>query len=362
LWLIIGFALFLISPSGTRIANCDHTIGRTEDLEEYIERGTPEASTGISLAPILAYEPSFGVIFGGASFFERPFDPRYRLFTRVTFTTNSEYGVTFDLKRWYREDKFYQLQLDLDDYARPYYGEGMNTSASENVLLEGTVGRIQFYLKGRRGTRITSGPFIDYRGTDPKGVDGTDITPPEYKESTLSLGFSLNYDSRDSNLSPTSGYYNALTVRIVPDFLSTYQESETFLQAEGDLRAFRSIGEGLVLAGRFYAGGSWGTPSYQFRYSLGGPYLLRGFFTNRFRGDKFYVAQGELRKHLLLIGSGVVFAEIGEVTDDRFESPRTSYGFGLRVTLPPDNVAKARVDLAWSEDQQSIYFVFGEAF
>lgn len=316
----------------------------------------------MSLAPILAYEPSYGLIYGGAAFFKRPYDPRYRLFTRVTFTTDSEYELTLDLNRWFREDAFIQIQMELDDYSRPYYGEGMDTTESESIFLEGTTSRVLLYLKGRRGIRVKTGPFLDYRGVNPEGVDGTDISPPEYDESTLSLGYCLTYDSRDSNLSPTDGYYNILTVRIAPESLSTYSDTETFLQAEGDLRAFRSLGEGLVLAGRFYAGGTWGTPSYRFRYSLGGPYLLRGFFSNRFRGDKFYVVQGELRKHLFWIGSGAVFAEMGEVTDDRFESPKASYGFGLRITLPPDNVAKARMDIAWSQDQQSIYFVFGEAF
>jgi hypothetical protein len=58
----------------------------------------------------------------------------------------------------------------------------------------------------------------------------------------------------------------------------------------------------------------------------------------------------------------VIHAGIGEATDDWFESPGFSCGFGLRFALPPDYVAKARLEFAWSEDQQSIYFIFGEAF
>ncbi len=357
-----GFILSLVLLCGPRAATGESRIGTTEEMEEYAERGTPEVKTGMSLAPILAYEPTFGTVVGGAAFFEKPFDPRYRLFTRAAFSSKGEYSVLLNLKKWYREDTFYHLEIELDDFARPYYGEGMDTAAEDRIMLEGTTSRILFFYNCRKDLAFTFGPYLDYRGAHPEGVDGTDILPPDYKEKSLALGYQLTYDSRDSYLSPTRGMLNIARVRVVPDFLSTYGEEKSFLQAEVDHRAFLPLGEGVVFGGRFYAGGSWGTPSYQFRYNVGGPYLLRGFFTNRFRGDKFYVTQGELRKHLFWIGTAAVFAEIGEATDEWFHSPKASVGAGLRFTLPPDHVAKARLDFAWAQDQNSMYFIFGEAF
>jgi len=360
--LVAGFVWLLAFLNGAPSAICEGRIGAIEELEEFAERGTPQARTGMSLAPILAYEPTFGGVFGGAAFLERPFDPRYRLFTRGAFSSRGEYSVLFSLKRWYREDTFYDLEVEVDDFARPYYGEGMDTVASDRIMLEGTVPRVLFYFHSRRVLAAAFGPFLDFRGVHPEGVDGTEIPPPDFDESSLALGYFLAYDNRNSQLSPSDGRYSTAKVHLVPDSFSTYGQSRTFLQAEMDHRIFRPLGEGLVLAARFYVGGSWGTPSYQFRYSVGGPYFLRGFFTNRFRGDKVYAAQGELRKHLFWIGSAAVFAEIGEATDDWFRSPKASVGAGLRFTLPPDHVAKARLDFAWAEDQRSVYFIFGEAF
>jgi len=335
---VTGLVLLLVFLYGPRPATCENRIGAIEELEEFVERGTPEVKTGMSLAPILAYEPTFGAVFGGASFFEKPFDPRYRLFTRAAFSSRGEFSVLFNLRRWYRETTFYHFEIEV------------------------VVSRIQCCFNCRKNQAATFGPYLDYRGVHPEGVDGTAIPPPDYDESSLALGYYLTYDRRDSNFSPTEGFFNTARVRVVPDFLSTYGENKTFLQAEVDHRRFRPLGDGLVLAGRLYAGGSWGTPSYQFLYSVGGPYLLRGFFTNRFCGDKFYVIQGELRKQLFWMGSAAMFAEIGEATDDWFRSPKASIGVGLRFTLPPDHVAKARLDFAWAEDQQSVYFIFGEAF
>jgi hypothetical protein len=354
--------LFILLSGYPRTASCDHTISSADEFQGFAEREAPEAPTDMSLAPILAYEPTFGIVMGGAVFLEKPYDPRYRLFTRAAFSERGEYSVLFNLRSWFEEERFYHLEVEIDDFARPYYGEGMDTSASNSIFLEGTVARVLYHFNSRKDRALTYGPFLDYRAADSESVDGTDVEPPEYIESTVGLGFYVSHDGRDSRLSPTTGRYTTMAVTLVPEPLTTYTSSRTFLQAEVDHRIFHSLGEGLVLAGRLNVGGSWGAPSYQYRYSIGGPYKLRGFYTNRFRGDKFYVVQGELRKHLFWIGSGAIHVEMGEATDDWFESPLFSYGLGLRFTLPPDHIAKARLDFAWSEDQHSIYFIFGEAF
>ncbi|MBN2721044.1 MAG: BamA/TamA family outer membrane protein [Proteobacteria bacterium] len=337
-------------------------LGPLEDLEEYLERAAPQAPTGMSIAPILAYEPTLGTLFGGAAFLQRPYDPHFRLFSRAAFSTRGEYSVLANYRRWYGWAKFFHLEVEIDDFSRPYYGEGMDTSADDRIMLDGTTGRLFYWFNIEKRGAMSTGPFIDLRATDRQGVDGTEVPPPDFDEATLAVGYLVNYDSRDSVLSPTDGMFNTVTLRLAPSPLSTAGGDRTFFQAEVDHRGFASLGCGVAFAGRIYAGGSWGAPDYHFRYNLGGPYLLRGFFANRFRGDKFYSVQGELRKHLCWIGSGAVFAEIGEASDGWFDSPEVSAGAGLRFTLPPDHVAKARLDFAWSKDQQSIYFIFGEAF
>jgi len=266
------------------------------------------------------------------------------------------------LKKYYYPDRHFHLELEVDDFARPYYGEGMSTTASDKIFLEGTVSRILYFLKNQTTGKISWGPFLDFRSADSKGVDGSDVAPPVYNEASLGTGFWFFFDERDSKLNPSTGVYDTLILRMVPNSLTSYEGTSTFYQAEVDHRIFGSPAEGLVLAGRIHLGNSWGQPSYQYRYSLGGPYELRGFFTNRFRGKRFYSLQGEVRKNLFWIVIGAFFADMGEVTDSSFDSPETSFGGGLRMTLPPDHIAKVRLDFAWARDQSSIYFIFGEAF
>jgi outer membrane protein assembly factor BamA len=333
-----------------------------QELQEYGELALVRSGPGISLAPILAYEPTFGMIYGGAVFMERTLPPQYRFDTILAFSTDDEYSVAFGLKKWVQEDTYFHLELDVDNFARPYYGEGMDTSASEKIDIEGTVVAARYFLKFMDKAKISLGPFFDYRSADQAEVVGNDLVPPEYNESTFGLGMYLFYDDRDSELSPSSGVFDTMTIRYVPDSLSTFKGSDSFFQAEVDHRIFYSPAPGTVLAGRLHMAGSWGEPSYQYRYSLGGPYELKGFSTNRFRGDSFYIVQGEVRQDLFWIFSGAAFAEVGEVTDNRFGSPEFSCGGGFRMTLPPDHVAKIRLDFAWAEDEESIYLIFGETF
>jgi outer membrane protein assembly factor BamA len=355
------FALALVVVWSSA-AYCDHRTGMQEDLSEWGELAPIRDKTGVSLAPILAVDPSFGTIFGGAVFLDRPADPHYFMYTRLALSTEGETSIQFNYKRWLKNGIFYHLDAEVDDFARPYYGEGMDTDKSERILLEGTVARVQYFLKYIKNGKLVFGPFLDFRSADHKGTDGTDVSPPEYGESTLGVGLCLFYDSRDNPLSPTRGVYDTLTFRLLPDELSSFEGSENFIQAEVDHRIFYSPKAGTTLAGRLFAGGTWGQPSYQYRYYLGGPYFLRGFYTNRFRGDSIYVAQAEVRQDLFWIFSGAAFVEAGEVTDDKFDRAELSAGVGVRMTLPPDHVAKVRLDAAWAKDQYSIYFIFGEAF
>ena len=355
---LIAIAL-LVCPGSLLYA--EHT-GLVHESDIFGEIATIGSSTSMSLAPILAYEPTFGTIFGAAVFLEKPFATRFSFKGRLAFSTEGEYSALVALKRYDGPDKFYQLEVEVDDFARPYYGEGMDTNPDESILIEGTTSRLLYFLQLREGGKVSFGPFLDYRGANEEGVDGSSVAAPEYDEATLGLGWQFFYDNRDSQLNPESGVFDTLILRLVPDALSTGKGSNSFLQAELDHRIFYSPAPGMVLAGRLLLAGSLGDPTYQYRFSLGGPDELRGFYTNRFRGKNLYIVQGEVRQDLFWIFSGAAFAEVGEVTDDRFGSPETSYGAGLRMTLPPNHIAKARLDFAWAKDQHSIYLTFVEAF
>lgn len=128
-----------------------------------------------------------------------------------------------------------------------------------------------------------------------------------------------------------------------------------------DLRAFRYIyNSRFVMAARASGGHAEGNPSYLFHYTLGGAYVLRGFYSNRFRGSSFYAGQLEMRFPIWGKLSGAAFTDAGDITDTHFQGPRVSYGAGIRVALNAS--VKLRLDYGMSNDQNGVFFTFGEAF
>ena len=187
------------------------------------------------------------------------------------------------------------------------------------------------------------------------------------EELFLFLKAFVNYDSRDNWKDPKKGVFHQLSFGCKP--ILDYHNS--YCKGEGDLRFYFSLFKetslhpslkNSVLALRAFAGSSFFSPSsYSLAYSLGrqdpfqGLNTLRGFKQNRFRGDKIYLAQTEIRlplwdKYL----SGVLFAELGEVAryKENFTGFVIDYGGGLRIGLPPDYDMKLRLDYGTGYDKQ----------
>ncbi len=336
--------------------------------EQEIEAGIQSLAVemkpeGMSIAPILAFDSTFGTVFGAALFLSKP-EKGYDLATKVNATTQSDLALFLDYRKWSETGYFYRLEVSVDGFAIPYYGEGSDTNEADEVRIDQTAVAAKFHLNYRENSKVKMGLFLDLRFREELSVDGVKLTPPLFPdESRLGFGYSLAYDTRDSSISPTKGTFQRYSLLYLPKFTTNLDSAETFIQAELDFRGFYSFNNRVTLAGRVNAGTSWvGEPTYLYRYSLGGKHSLRGYFHNRFRGKKFYLAQGEVRFPLFWVVTGAAFVDVGDVTDSEFASARTTFGGGIRFLLPPDYIAKVRCDYGIGEDQESIYFVFAEAF
>ena len=114
------------------------------------------------------------------------------------------------------------------------------------------------------------------------------------------------------------------------------------------------------MASRISGGISYGDPSYLFRFTLRGAERLRGYYTNRYRGDCFYSAQFEFRFPFYKRFSGVCFLDEDDVSDEKLNKIIVSYGGGIRFSIN-DNV-NLRLDYGIGKDQNGVLFTFGEAF
>ena len=324
---------------------------------------TGDRRSGTSFTPTFDISPVYDIVYGFAYFRSLPEKPGFEYGTSIHFGSEEGESFIFHYDKWTSPKRQYQTRFSYSTFFDPYYGEGNDTAEDGDINLDGTKYLLQFFAKKEMGNSFDLGPYLDFRSREEDGVDGVPGASSGIPDETsLGLGLCLTYDKRDSTMSPTWGQYAQFRLLYVPDALTSLDNEDGFTTGEVDIRLFDSLSPGWIIGGRLHAGTSLGDPSYLYRHTLGGPDNLRGYLMNRFRGTSFYLVQWETRFPLFWIVSGATFFELGDVGDDSFDNPKWSAGFGIRGALPPDWIKIARMDIAWSEDQHAVRFLFGEAF
>jgi len=321
--------------------------------------------TDYTISPVIGYDPALGIILGGAYFNfplktpGRYFDTQLQVISGGKLSLQSSYTY-FDLFR----NVNFNLYGSYSNFFQYYFGEGSNTIAENYTRLFFNTYRIKpeiaFILKNK--FQIVA--FGDARGRkETKAINENDVELNQQffpNENPVGIGLTLKQDTRDNTFSTKKGTLKQITFLYTPSVLNASGLGEA-LQIDAEIRYFQYvINSNFVIASRLAAGFSQGTPSYLFRYSLGGSYALRGYYSNRFRGEKYYVGQLEARMPIYKRFSGVTFLDAGDVTDDDFIKPKYTYGAGIRFALSQN--IKLRLDYGIAKDQNGIFFTFSEAF
>ncbi len=321
--------------------------------------------TDYAISPVIGYDPTVGMILGGA-YFKFPlktpgryFDVQLQTISGGKLNTQINF-VHYDLFK----NVNFNFSSSYSDFFQYYFGEGNRTDANNYQKLYANNYRLKPELALKFNHHYQLSSFIDLRGrhetltTDKNGVDQNKTLFPD--ENTVAIGFTFQQDTRDNVFSSRRGMLKQIGVQYIPSSWNV-RGSGDVAQLSMDVRHFRKLGKSnIVLASHLAAGYSFGSPSYLFRYSLGGAYTLRGFYSNRFRGDKYYAAQVEARFPIYKRFSGVAFFDAGDVTDNDFIKPKYSYGGGIRFALSQN--IKLRLDYGMTKDQSGVFFTFSETF
>ncbi len=177
------------------------------------------------------------------------------------------------------------------------------------------------------------------------------------------LGVNLIWDTRDEIFWPMKGGYSqGKAVFYGPTLGSDFN----FNKYEVDLRQYKSIGSGTVLAAQVYLNSVAGSPPFYDYPALGGQKIMRGYYQGRYR-DKVYLAtQAEYRAHLWKRFGYVLFAGFGDVAgrfnDFRLRAMKTSLGAGLRCRFSKAEKVNLRVDMGFGRNASGVYFGLEEAF
>ncbi len=171
------------------------------------------------------------------------------------------------------------------------------------------------------------------------------------------------FDNRDNIVAASKGFYAELRYqRSLPDFISDFNYDKwTF-----DGRYYFNIKEQLVVANQlFWSYGSNSSPFFDLPY-VSTPAIARGFDDRRFINYKLLNLQTEIRFPIFRWLRGASFIALTDLPDEdkwlSFQSPKISYGLGLRFEINKANKTRLRLDLARSSESFNIYFTVNEAF
>ena len=213
--------------------------------------------------------------------------------------------------------------------------------------------------------RLFAGINIDYQYFKALKLDNRALTTLDHKPlslSTASIGATIGYDSRDSEINALRGIYAAVEGTFHPSLLSNIAFDVWRITATFDY--FQPLWRGATLAFDVY--GEFNTPQtpWMLRSQLGSESRMRGYYTGRFNGDNIVVAQIELRQHIWQGLSCAVWGGAGEAfsynDDFKWNKILPNYGIGIRWSNA--NRACIRIDAGFGRDAFSIIVALNEAF
>lgn len=324
---------------------------------------------GNAFAPIIGYDPIPGMLVGAAWFFY-PYRARglrgsvqlYGSPSQVTARLETELIM---MRAFGRTSP--RVWLRADTLGDRYYGAGMDSTpeafdATKPRRIDALVGAnhaLDGHLEIGAFAAVTAlrddaASQIMARSGGAEGpIDGV----------ALGGRLELVHDTRDNAFSTRVGGRRVLWAEAYG--LQASAASFRFLGGLSVTQFVPLLAPDFVLALRGEAATSAGDKAYATDYALGGGDLLRGYYSNRFRGQHFAAGSVELRFPLFLAFTGAVFGDLGRVWVDDRAADRLlamSTGFGLRYGLPPDRQVRLRFDVGFGRDQWGLFFKFNEAF
>ncbi len=305
-----------------------------------------------AVLPVYSHNSTYGHITGGRFFVYPAGNTGYYTSLEGAVSQNLFFESSFTYQYWRENGDQFSFTALYDGFSEPYYGEGPNTKPGDRQDIPTDKIHVRAEYISHLRSHLHGGAFF---GFDYRKEEGA--RPVHEQEQFLSGGFLLQYDSRDNYFNATKGEYYELKSWVLFPL-----PSPVFLN--GEVQLFLPLYKKYwVLAGRASLGTSLlHSAPYLFRFALGGPNKLRGYRQNRFRGDKYYLSQVEMRYTPWPFLTVAGFFDMGSA-GDVFDLPsRYSFGGGLRFGLPPDYNKKMRVEVGFGHDQYNIVAGFGHPF
>jgi len=206
------------------------------------------------------------------------------------------------------------------------------------------------FFGGKAETRI---PLPDFEGPFDDLAFDLDMA---------ALEFPLQYDSRDHQQFPRSGWLVDGKVFLYREDIGSDFNAESYMLTANHYRPMR---EQDVLALRLYTRTTSGDMPFFLLSTFGGRKDLRGYIGGQYRDNAMYSLQAEYRWKFADRWIATGFAGFGEVAEDFSqigENFLPAAGIGLRFVISEKHRVSLAADIATGKEGTEFYFGVGEAF
>lgn len=249
-----------------------------------------------------------------------------------------------------------------------YYGIGNATTASQKELI--AYKSLRAYNRFLR--QVKPGLFVGLQQQYFRTFDVSRSSETTFPDNTLigglgsivnGVGVAAVLDTRNNIYSPNRGWYADVSTMVYRGFLGSEYK---FTNYTLDVRRYKALTANTVLALQGFANLNVGVVPFKQAATLGGPYLLRGYYNGRYRDNNALAFQAEVRQHLAGRLGGVVFIAAGNVAQTVHEfSPadlKVAGGAGARFLLSRKEHLNLRADFAVGQQTRGFYLNISEAF
>ena len=373
----------LVLAFGTLAPAADHiVVGVAPEPAELAEQG-PEvlppateaaADDELVIVPSPRYGPGFGAsltLIGLYAYRPHPDQPKPWQAGAVVFGAQNRSWGALAFNRAILGDDRWRLNAAAGyiDVRYDYYGVGDTALRDRPLAIRQRVAMAMAMPLGRVAEHLYLGPSLAWRAIR-TASDGDQAQDVALDQALLGLGAAGEYDSRDGQFAPRSGWFiqarvhseHGSSVSIGPETVPGPAYATSYLR----LNRYQPLSTTNLIALRAatqFAGAE--APFYDFP-TLGGINKdLRGY-NGEYRDRVLLATQAEVRQDLPARFGVVGFVGIGTVAPTYADVPRAEFhpslGAGLRYQVAPANRINAAFDAAWGDLGWAWYLSAGEAF
>lgn len=240
------------------------------------------------------------------------------------------------------------------------YKSAMNNDNKSEYQLFQARARVEAMFKVSK--KLYIGPTATYDFVYGKNFEKPQLLNGEDRKTiNTTLGLSLVYDTRNNLTNTDKGLYIKFDQEFSPSFMGNrYSFSKTSITAS----AYTHLHKNTILAYQINGVFSAGSIPWGLMPTIGGSYIMRGYYEGQYRDKKTINTQLELRQRIwrrhgatIWVGAGNIYRNFSKL---KLKETLPNFGIGYRWEFK--NKVNIRLDFGIGKGQTGFIFNINEAF